>query len=178
MFFFRIFAPIFYNFPNLIIFEFVKLFSSNKFSEYFEFVNKKKLNYENLIIFEMVKILEVFLLLSNLKIKKYWKLRRFSKNWQVLEFRQFSYFSFDINLFRSFIDFNFHLIFYLLSFYLLWDVSHSNILLFEILTLLRFYIKKGLFNKYWLTATLPSKWPHCHCQTDRIASRPESTTRT
>lgn len=29
-----------------------------------------------------------------------------------------------------------------------------------------------------LTATLPNKWPHCHCHTESIASLPESTAST
>ena len=123
-FFFNFNAPIFYNFPNLIFFGFLKFFLINKFCK---FVNlRKNFNYENLIIFETVEILKEFQnyqiqKLTNFqnykdsqKIVKFWIVRRFDIS-HYSQFLQFSYLSFDIDLFRSFIYLSFHFIFQLLS---------------------------------------------------------------
>ena len=58
--FFYLNAPIFYNFPNVIYFEFLKFYLINKLCEFLNLVNlRKNFNRENLIFFGIVKILEV-----------------------------------------------------------------------------------------------------------------------
>ena len=98
VFFFNFNAPIFYNFPNLIFFGFLKFFLINEFCK---FMNLKKFQLRKFDNFRNCQNLRRILEVSNFKNSKFSKLRRFSTNCKILELFVFSISRITRNFFNS-----------------------------------------------------------------------------